>query len=173
MNHRAHHSKNILLMKPASNSKLEFGSIITFNYIDEHNRPTKPLVLVLNPHYQGNLHGIKLDEVSPTKLQEIVNVVDLWYSKKLNELMRLRLPLLKVNVGSPKQFYNTKMKVLLESKVPKLEVYREYHTNKMRSVQLVDYKFDLQIKREREKRRQKLREYKKLLQQQRKLGKSK
>ena len=173
MNHRTQHNKNIILKTSINRSRLEPGSIVTFNYVDENKRASKPLVLVLNPHYKGNLHGLKLDDISPNKLQELVNVIDLWYSRRLTELLHLRLPLVKVNVGSPKLFYKTKLKHLMETKIPKLDVYREYHSRKMSSLLFVEYQFDLKVKRDKDERRRKLNEYTRLIEQKRKLEKSK
>ena len=49
------HTRNIISKKPFSKGNLPFGSIITFNYMDEDKKPSKPMVLVLNPVWEGHL----------------------------------------------------------------------------------------------------------------------
>ena len=144
------HKKNFLSEQPFNKTNLQPGAIIWFTYIDDEKKTTKPLVIVLNPVWHGNMHVLRIDEIRPEVVEKLVQQVDLWFNKRLNQQADLRLPLLKVNVGSPKSFYESKLKPLL----PKLvktelpELYREYTINRISNVKLIEYRFTLQEQRD-------------------------
>ena len=96
--------------------------------------------------YQGNLHAIRIDEILPKNVQKLVTEIKLWYSKRLNEKVHQRLPLLKVNVGSPKSFYETKLRLLLPKLLKSEDCYREYKLNRISALRLIEYRFELQEK---------------------------
>jgi len=99
---------------------------------------------VLNPRWKNNLHGLALEVIKPKLLQEITYTVKLWYSRKLNDAAKLRLPLLKVNVGNPKTFYHAIFRNILEVKLKNVNCYREFVTNRMTNIKIVEYAFKLQ-----------------------------
>ena len=144
------HKKNFLSEQPFNKTDLRPGSIIQFTSIDDEKKTTKPLVIVLNPLWHGNMHVLRIDEIKPAVVEELVKQIDLWFSWRLNQQAKLRLPLLKVNVGSPMSFYQSKLKPML----PKLvktelpELYREYTVNRISNVKLIEYRFTLQEQRD-------------------------
>lgn len=137
------HKKNVVREFVFSKSDLKPGAIIQFNYVDKKKATSKPLVLVLNPMFQGNLHGIKLDMIPPIRLQRLVKEIDVWYSNALNAKVRQRLPLLKVNVGSPKSFYENILRPLLPAILRTIHCYREYRVNHITGLKLYEYKFQV------------------------------
>jgi hypothetical protein len=142
-NYLSEHKKNFLKETMISKSDLQPGAIIQFIYIDEDNKMTKPLVVVLNQAYMGNLHGIRIDEIQTQRVQRLVNEINLWYSHRLNEKVRQRLPLLKVNLGLPRTFYETKLKHLIPKLLKTEDCYREYKLSRISALKIVEYRFDL------------------------------
>jgi len=140
------HKKNFINEIATAKANLQPGAIIQFTYVAEDRKMTKPIVVVLNPMYQQHLHAIRIDEIHPAKVQRLVNEVKLWYSRKLNEKVHQRLPLLKVNVGSPRLFYESKLKALIPKLLKTEDCYREYKLNHITALKIVEYRFDLQEK---------------------------
>jgi len=159
-NYLAAHKKNFLSEIITSKNNLVPGVITQFTYLDENNKITKPIVIVLNPAYHNNLHGIRVDEILPERVQKLVTEIQLWYSKRLNEKVNQRLPLLKVNVGSPKSFYESKLKVLIPKILKSENCYREYKLNRISSMRVIEYRFDLQEKLDAKETAKKMREKK-------------
>ena len=154
------HKKNFLSESAISKSDLAPGAIIQFTYLNENKEMTKPIVVVLNPVYHNNLHAVRIDEILPSRVQTLVNEIKLWYSRKLNEKVNMRLPLVKVNVGTPKSFYETKLRPLLPKLLKTEDCYREYKLNRISALRIVEYRFDLKEKEDAIKLAKKLREKK-------------
>lgn len=154
------HKKNFLNEFNVSKFEIQPGAIVKFTYVNEEKEITKPLVVVLNPLYKGNMHAIRIDEVMPDKVQKLVDTIKLWYSRKLEQKVHQRLPLVKVNVGSPRTFYENTLIHVLPRLLKTDDVYREYKLNRVSSLRLIEYRFNLQEqidekaakKKEREKR---------------------
>jgi len=138
------HKKNFVNELITSKANLVPGVITRFTYLDENDLMTKPIVIVLNPMYHGNLHGIRIDEILPSRVQKLVTEIKLWYSKRLNEKVNQRLPLIKVNVGTPKSFYESKLKILIPKHLKTEDCYREYKLNRISALRVIEYRFDLQ-----------------------------
>ena len=143
-NYLTAHKKNFLLEINFSKADLQPGAIVQFTYLNEEKKITKPLVVVLNPIYQGNMHAIRIDEILPKNVQKLVDEIKLWYSKRLDDKVNQRLPLVKVNVGSPKSFYEQKLRKLIPKLLKTEDCYREYKLNRMSAVKLIQYRFELQ-----------------------------
>jgi hypothetical protein len=173
MKYLAQHRKNILNESIVSKSSIETGAIVSFTYINEQKKISKPLVLVLNPHFQNTMHGLKIDEISVPILQRLVTTIRLWYSKRLNELVGMRLPLVKVNVGPPKAFYHRVLKPLLQTQLKDESVYREYKLGKISNLKIIEYNFDVYKKVVKEEQEKRKREMQQLLIQADKLERSK
>lgn len=156
----AAHKKNFINEIITSKNNLVPGVVTWFTYLDEDNQITKPVVVVLNPMYQGHMHGIRIDEIQPIRVQRLVNEIKLWYSRRLEEKVNQRLPLLKVNVGSPRSFYESKLKLLLPKILKTEDCYREYKLNRISAMKVIEYRFDLQEDMDAETARKKLREKK-------------
>jgi len=137
------HKKNFINENNVSKADLAPGAIIQFTYLDEDNKMTKPLVVVLNPMYHGNMHGIRIDEILPSKVQNLVTEIKLWYSRRLNEKVNQRLPLIKVNVGTPRSFYENKLRALIPKLLKSEDCYREYKLNHISALRLIEYRFEL------------------------------
>lgn len=144
MDYKSLHRKNFIAERVIPMSAIVPGAIITFNYVNEDKEFTKQMVLVLNERWKNNLHGLALEFITPKTLQEITTMVRLWYSRKLNEATKLRLPLLKVNVGNPKTFYHAIFKRIIEVKLKKVDCYREFVVNRMTNIKVTDYAYLLQ-----------------------------
>lgn len=153
------HKKNFISLHILNPADLKPGALIRFTYLDQEKKITSPIVVVLNPIYHGNMHAIRIDEIPPARVQRFVYEIELWYSKHINAKVNQRLPLLKVNVGSPRSFYESKLKRLLPA-VLKEECYREYTVNRMSALKIIEYRFDLQEDIDAEKEAKKLREKK-------------
>lgn len=138
------HRKNFLTEIAMSKSSLAPGVVVWFTYLDEDKQITKPVAIVLNPLYQGNLHALRIDEIPPVRVQRLVEEIKLWYSRKMNDKANQRLPLLKVNVGSPKTFYESKLRLLMPKILKTEDCYREYKLNRISAMKVIEYRFDLQ-----------------------------
>jgi len=123
------HKKNIISEKSENKNKIVPGSIVRFSYGGKKVTDSKPLVLVLHPRWRGKLQGLwKL-------VQETVQ-------GKVQRLIKLRLPLLKADIGNPQRFYWSRLRGFLRSKLGSTsECYRTYNTSNIGGVRLVDYRF--------------------------------
>ena len=69
------------------------------------SKNVRPLVLVLHPNWQGHLHGLNLDYIPEGTLRELWKMTKVTLQGKIERLAKLRLPLLKADIGDPKRFY--------------------------------------------------------------------
>ena len=69
------HERNIIREEVGVYNKLEAGQIIRFNYSGKNVHTARPLVLLLNPRWQGKMHGISLDYISDVILLKLRKIV--------------------------------------------------------------------------------------------------
>ena len=74
------------------------------------------MVLVLHPDWKGQLHGLNLDYIPESVLKELWKLTKLTVAGKIEKLTKLRLPLLKADIGNPKTFYNSRLKKFLSQR---------------------------------------------------------
>ena len=142
-NRTYNHKKNILNEQASSKGKLESGDIIFFNYSGKKVTTKRPMVLVLHPNWKGQLHGLNLDYIPEPVLKQLWELTKLTVAGKVEKLIKLRLPLLKADIGNPKQFYNSRLKSFLKGKLGSTRVaYRTYNVNSVGGVKKVDYRFE-------------------------------
>ena len=136
------HNKNILNEKASSKSKIVPGSIVRFGYSGKNVHDSKPLVLVLHPRYKGKLHGLNLSYIPESVLKSLWKEVQETVQGKIKRLLKMRLPLLKPDIGNPQKFYHSRLKGFLKSKLGKTSAaYRLYISSNISGVRIVDYKF--------------------------------
>lgn len=137
------HRKNIISEKIGKKADLESGHIVMFNYSGKNVKTKRPLVLVLNPNYNGKLHGLKLDAIPEDVLQKLYSIVRETKLDRFRKLIKLRLPLLSSDIQNPKKFYETKIKSFLNRHLPRREQtpYRTYDSSEITSLRIVDYRF--------------------------------
>ena len=62
---------------------------------------------------------------------------------KVEKLIKLRLPLLKADIGNPKAFYNSRLKRFLQGQLGKTGVaYRTYTLSGVGGIKKIDYRFE-------------------------------
>ena len=141
-NQTYNHKKNIINETTSSSNKLESGDIVMFNYSGKKVTTRRPLVLVLHPKWKGHLHGLNLDYISPSVLKGLWEITKLTVAGKVEKLIKLRLPLLKADIGNPQAFYKTRLKSFLQSKLGSTRVaYRTYKTSSIGGMKKIDYRF--------------------------------
>jgi len=121
---------------PITKSKMERGMVVKIKY--KKDTATKLyLVFVLQPKWpnttEGKLHGLSLDAVSPSKLQEISEIYNEVISKS-SKVKRLDLAKIQINEAS-KVFYTSEIKT--EKKLK--EGYRTFNLKQIQSIQAVNY----------------------------------
>ena len=137
------HRKNIITEASISKNKLESGHIVMFNYSGKKVTTKRPLVLVLNPSYKGLMHGLNLDYLSESQLKQLWKLTKLELAGKIQKLTKLRLPLIKADIGNPKAFYNSRLKKFLRGKVGSTGIaYRTYDKKAIGGLKIVDYRFE-------------------------------
>ena len=136
------HNRNIISEKASSKMKIVPGSIVRFGYSGKNVHDSKPLVLVLHPRYKGKLHGLNLSYIPESVLKSLWKEVQETVQGKIKRLLKMRLPLLKPDIGDPQKFYHSRLKGFLKSKLGKTSVaYRLYNSRNISGVRIVDYKF--------------------------------
>jgi len=141
--YRQTHRKNIIKEATISKNKLEPGHIVRFNYGGKKVTTKRPLVLVLNPSYKGLMHGLNLDYLSESQLKQLWKLTKLELAGKIQKLTKLRLPLIKADIGNPRQFYNSRLKKFLTGKVGSTGVaYRTYSKGSIGGLRIIDYRFE-------------------------------
>jgi len=125
-----------------SKSKMERGMVIKIKY--KKQKETKLyLVFVLQPKWpnttEGKLHGLSLDVISPSKLNEISELYDEVVSTS-SKVRKLDLAKIQITEGS-KVFYTSEIKTEKQLKA----AYRTFNLLDIKSIQAVNYdwgKFD-------------------------------
>ena len=137
------HSKNVINEASSAKGKIVSGDIIFFNYSGKKVTTKRPMVLVLHPNWKGHLHGLNLDYIPETTLKKLWELTKVTVAGKVEKLIRLRLPLLKADIGNPKSFYNSRLKKFLTGQLGKTGVaYRTYSISAVGGVKKVDYRFE-------------------------------
>jgi len=121
---------------PITKSKMERGMVVKIKY--KKDTGTKLyLVFVLQPKWpnttDGKLHGLSLDAVSPSKLQEISEIYNEVISKS-SKVKRLDLAKIQINEAS-KVFYTSEIKTEKQLKA----AYRTFNLLDIKSIQAVNY----------------------------------
>jgi len=136
------HERNIIKESVANWQKIEAGQIVRFNYKGEYARVKRPLVLVLNPNWQGKIHAVSLDVIDDKTLLKLYNIVKETTAAKLQQLIKLRLPLLKADIKFPQKFYETRLKPFIKTNFSQDESpYRTYIRHNVTNLKLIDYRF--------------------------------
>tara|TARA_B110000444_G_C18796269_1_gene575018 strand:- start:98 stop:610 length:513 start_codon:yes stop_codon:yes gene_type:complete len=125
-----------------SKTKMERGMVIKIKY--KKQKETKLyLVFVLQPKWpnttEGKLHGLSLDVISPSKLNEISELYDEVVSTS-SKVRKLDLAKIQITEGS-KVFYTSEIKTEKQLK----SAYRTFNLLDIKSIQAVNYdwgKFD-------------------------------
>ena len=132
------HRRNIISEKSTSKMKIVPGSIIRFSYSGKEVNDSRPLVLVLNPRWRGKLHGLNISYLKESNLKQLLNLIKETTQGRIKRLLKLRLPLLKADIGDPNKFYHSRLKSFL---VGKPDCYRTYTYSGIGGVRIIDYKF--------------------------------
>jgi hypothetical protein len=136
------HERNIIREEVGVYSKLEAGQIVRFNYKGEYARVKRPLVLVLNPRWNGKLHAVSLDYISDAVLLKLRKIVQETLQQRLQQLTRLRLPLLKADIKDPQKFYYSRLKPFIRTYFDSTESpYRQYIVGNITNLRTIDYRF--------------------------------
>ena len=137
------HKKNIINEAASSKSKIQSGDIVMFNYSGKKVTTARPLVLVLHPNWKGHLHGLNLDYIPEGVLKKLWEMTKITVQGKIEKLVKLRLPLLKADIGDPKRFYESRLKKFLKSSLGSTRVaYRTYSTKSVGGIKVIDYRFE-------------------------------
>ncbi len=144
------HKKNIQnevsVGKPTGTAKgvrLQPGHIVRFTYMGKKVSTKRPMVLVLHPKWKGQMHGLNIDYIPERILVQLWALTKETLQGKLQKLIKLRLPLLKPDIGNPKTFYYSKLRRFLKSKLGgSSSCYRTYDISKVQSLRIIDYRFE-------------------------------
>jgi len=122
-----------------SRTLIEAGLIVTFKYSGTNVHTVNPIVFVLNPKYQGLLHGIALEHLALKDFRVFYELIRRQREAKKEYLVKLRLPLLPVRLTTnPKTFYYNKVKPLIGTD----NVYRTYDVKYISTVQAYELDFE-------------------------------
>ena len=136
------HERNIVSEARTVRTKLSPGHVIRFNYKGERANVKRPLVFVLHPDYEGFLHGLTLDYISESTLVALSKIVKDTVVAKIQKLARVRLPLLKPDIGRPYDFYHNRLKKFIKGNFPQGESpYRTYKVGNITNLKRLDYRF--------------------------------
>ena len=146
------HISKILSRTP--NKNVSNGQVIQFKYNAKIENPTdiNPLVLVCNPNFNNELHGVNFNYLNIQQVQTLVGRIGLAKlypnNKALTEAHNKGLPLVKVKCKASAGFYTVIIKPTLTSlvKTPSA-AYRTYSLSRVGSIQLIDYDFGLPFDR--------------------------
>tara|TARA_Y100000593_G_scaffold79827_1_gene148748 strand:- start:880 stop:1338 length:459 start_codon:yes stop_codon:yes gene_type:complete len=136
------HRRNIISEKSSTKMKVVPGAIVRFSYSGKDVNDKRPLVLVLNPRFKGKLHGLNISYISESVLKQMLDLVRETAQGKIRRLIKMRLPLLRADIGDPYRFYHSRLKGFLKSKLGKTsDAYRTYNYNGVSGIRIIDYKF--------------------------------
>ena len=140
---KVNHKRNIINEVASSKTKTQSGDIVFFNYSGKKVTTKRPMVLVLHPNWKGHLHGLNLDYIPEPVLKKLWELTKVTLAGKVERLTKLRLPLLKADIGNPISFYKSRLKRFLTGQLGKTGVaYRTYTIGSVGSVKKVDYRFE-------------------------------
>ena len=106
------------------------------NKPDNHDK--YPQVLILHPEWQGNVHGINLNQMSQHEINFLTALVDPFFAKEIvKKDMRIRNELQRIpqdiHITSPHDFYLRIVKPFIKL----YDGYRLYKPSKMRNIRVI------------------------------------
>lgn len=117
--------------KSISLNKIKIGDLISINYpTSEHNK--NPHIFVLNPNFDGLLHGLVIDYINYYVFKQI-------YFNLFGKVKKMNLNL------ENKMFINTTAKTLYEGAIKNnikrfnLDAYRTYKINNIRNPKIISF----------------------------------
>lgn len=141
-NYYSSHRKNILSEQVSNKNKLEPGHIVKFRYTGKDVHEPRPLVLVLNPSWEGKLHGLALHTVSEETLNDLYDIVKESLAAKVAKKLKLKWTPIKSDIRNPEDFYERRLKPFIREHFPKGESpYRTYTLKGVKNVRIIDYRF--------------------------------
>ncbi len=131
--HQINVNKRIIIPK----FHLQKGMIVSGKYRSQNGKSSDYLILVLQPNYEGKLHGLSLKEFRPQVLKNLASDVGTTeiYSSRYRIL---KIPKLQL-ITSSKRFYNSKLKRAMETQFN--TSYRTFNLTGFSSFLLLDYNF--------------------------------
>lgn len=131
--HQVNVKKRIIIPK----FHLQKGMIVSGKYRSQEGKSSDYLILVLQPNYEGKLHGLSLKEFRPQVLKNLASDVGITeiYSSRYRIL---KIPKLEL-ITSSQRFYNSKLKRTMESQFN--TSYRTFNLSGFSSFLLLDYNF--------------------------------
>ena len=117
--------------------QLQKGMVVSGKYRNQDNISSDYVILVLQPNYEGKLHGLSLGEVDMSTIKDLAKDVGTTIIHS-NRFRALQIPKLEM-YGSSKRFYSSKLKATMESQWN--NSYRTFDLKNFTSLMLLDYKF--------------------------------
>lgn len=129
--HQLNVNKKLIIPK----FQLQKGMVVSGKYKSQEGGSSEYIILVLQPNYEGKLHGLSLKEFKPQIVKNLASDVGttLIYA---NRFRQLQIPKLQL-IASSKRFYNSKLKKTMESTFN--TSYRTFNLNGFSSLMLLDY----------------------------------
>ena len=91
---------------------------------------------------QGKMHALNIEYIPEAVLKQLWSITKVTLQGKIEKLAKLRLPLLKADIGNPQSFYNSRLKGFLKGSLGSTNVaYRTYAVGGIGGVRIVDYRF--------------------------------
>ena len=106
--HQLNVNKKLIIPK----FQLQKGMVVSGKYKSQEGGSSEYIILVLQPNYEGKLHGLSLKEFKPQIVKNLASDVGttLIYA---NRFRQLQIPKLQL-IASSKRFYNSKLKKTME-----------------------------------------------------------
>lgn len=117
--------------------QLQKGMIVSGKYNSQDNESSDYVILVLQPNYEGKLHGLSLAEVDLGTIKDLAKDIGTTIIRS-NRFRTLQIPKLEM-YSSSKRFYSSKLKATMESQWN--NSYRTFDLKNFTSLMLLDYKF--------------------------------
>lgn len=139
------HKTNTINESKITKNQLKAGHIVRFDYRGKNVHERRPLVLILNPQWKSQLHGIALRLLSEKQLLELSRLVQETISDKMKKVITFGKGKNVVTITNPQAFYRRKIKPWLRrlNETP----YRTYNKKGISNTRIIDYKFkDMDVK---------------------------
>ena len=117
--------------------QLQKGMLVSGKYRGQNGKSADYVILVLQPNYEGKLHGLSLNELDPSTVADLAKEVGVTLIRN-KRFRTLAIPKLEM-YGSSKRFYHSKLKPTMESQWN--DSYRTFDLPNFTSLMLLDYKF--------------------------------
>ena len=117
--------------------QLQKGMIVSGKYNSQDNGSSDYVILVLQPNYEGKLHGLSLAEVDLGTIKDLAKDIGTTIIRS-NRFRTLQIPKLEM-YSSSKRFYSSNLKATMESQWN--NSYRTFDLKNFTSLMLLDYKF--------------------------------